>query len=168
MKKMTFLRYLLVSIAAIIIAPGCGDSSTGTRSKSNNLLKVINVLDDSMYNDAHITGSIHIDFGKVLDIAKRESWPLETKIVFYCSNYMCTASGQEAKSLKEAGYNNVAVYEGGMAEWYQLSKNDPAYKLEGPAVQEYLMLPNEKPSKDMTPEIPEITAQELKELLANS
>jgi rhodanese-related sulfurtransferase len=162
-------KYLLIASAALIISiilPGCSNETKETGMKSSSSAKVVNVLDENIYNDCHIDGSRHIEFGKVLETAQKENWPKDTKVVIYCSNYMCSASGQEAKNLKEAGYNNVAVYEGGSAQWYQLSKSDPSYKVSGVCKLEYLNLPNEKPTKSGATEIPEITAQELKDLLS--
>ena len=173
MLKVYSLKYLLVAVIALAVLPGCSNETkeTGTKSSAlsqneNNLLKVVNVLDESMYNDCHIDGSRHIEFGKVLETAQNENWPKEAKIVLYCSNYMCSASGEEAKKLKNAGYSNVAVYEGGSAQWYQLSKNDPSYKVVGECKLEYLNLANEKPAAQAGQEVPEITAQELKDLLS--
>lgn len=171
-KKAYSLKYILIASAALIILPGCSNESKEQATKSSsltsnekNLLKVVNVLDESMYNDCHVDGSRHIEFGKVLETAQKENWPKDAKIVIYCSNYMCSASGEEARKLKDKGYSNVAVYEGGSAEWYQLSKNDPSYKVVGECKMEYLTLPNERPDKSGATEVPEITAQELKDLL---
>ena len=164
----------LISLAALFMLPGCGigsDSEDSKRSQTESTaatknIKVINVLDPELYSDAHIDGSINIEFGKVVDTAKSENWNKDTKIVLYCSNYMCSASGEEARKLKDLGYTDVAVYEGGMAQWYTLSQNDPSYKVVGQAKQEYLNLPNEKPAKVGEADILEITAQELKDILS--
>ncbi|MCL4361023.1 rhodanese-like domain-containing protein [Candidatus Dependentiae bacterium] len=160
----------LFSILVLLLA-GCG-----TEKKSDTIdikgqaeisqgVKVINVLDKALYDDVHIKGSIHIPFGQVADKAKSENWNKNMPIVIYCSNYACTASASEAKKLKELGFNNVSVYEGGMAEWYQLSKKDSSYMVEGPAKQKYLKAPNEKFEQELPAGIRAITAQELKDLL---
>ena len=51
-----------------------------------------------------------------------------------------------------------------MAEWYQLSKKDPSYQVEGPAKEKYLSAPNEKIEQELKG-IKVITAEELKKLL---
>lgn len=166
--------YFLISLTVLFIVPGCGTGPTSDdlkKSQSESAIatkniKVINVLDPELYSDAHIDGSINIEFGKVIDTAKNENWDKDIKIVLYCSNYMCSASGEEARKLKDLGYTDVSVYEGGMAQWYTLSKNDPSYKVVGQAKQEYLNLPNEKPTKVGESDILEITAQELKDVLS--
>ena len=38
------------------------------------------------------------------------------------------------------GFENVYLYKGGMAEWYQASKNDPSYLYNGQARLEYLQI----------------------------
>ncbi len=173
MKNLTFEKYIFVALLSLALIPGCGNSSEENKScaasssqAQSKKVKVINVLDPELYNDAHIDGSINIEFGKVADTAKSENWDKDTKIVLYCSNYMCSASGEEARKLKELGYTDVAVYEGGMAQWFTLSQSDPSYKVIGEAKQEYLSLPNEKPARAAESDIPEITAQELKDLLS--
>lgn len=117
-------------------------------------LRVVNVLSKDMYNDAHIKGSEHIDFTQVKDAAK--TWNKADTIVFYCSNFQCTASGSAATQLKEMGFGNVFAYEGGTAEWKQLG-----FEIEGPAQGEYLTMVVEKPATHAEG-VMIITAPELK------
>ena len=109
----------------------------------------------------HIAGSINVPFEKVKDTATKENWDKNVSIVTYCSNYACSASGAAAKELKELGFSNVSAYEGGMAEWFELSKKDPSYKVVGSGQEKYLTMPNEKPTEE-NKEIKVISAEELK------
>ena len=92
---------------------------------------VVNVLDKSMYDDCHIADSIHVPFDEIEDFI--EELPKDSKVVFYCSNYQCTASGYAARKARELGIKNSWAYEAGMAEWYQ-----KGYPVVGPCTREYL------------------------------
>src|SRR3989339_2165901 len=80
-------------------------------------LRLVNVLDEALFKDAHIKGgagveSINVPFEKVKEVA--QSWSRDIPVVFYCSNYMCMASGDSVKTLAEMGFKTVKAYEGGM------------------------------------------------------
>lgn len=88
-------------------------------------LIIINVLDKELYDDCHIKGSVNVPF---MDMDNPDKDPIENyvkdlpkdiKLVIYCSNYMCSASGEVAKKLQNMGFDNVWAYEAGMAEWFQ-------------------------------------------------
>lgn len=100
---------------------------------------LINVLDQKEFDDAHITGSIHVPFSKVSNFLSA----LENKeipLIFYCSNYYCTASDAAAKIASKKGFKSVFVYKGGMAEWYQAAKENKAFEYEGLANEDYLQV----------------------------
>lgn len=109
---------------------GLFDLSSGKR------LMVVNVLDVEQYKDCHIKDSINVPFEQLESFAKRLD--RETELVFYCSNYMCAASGKAAQLFQQKGFTRVWAYEAGMAEWY--SKNLP---VEGPCKSAYLNMKNE-------------------------
>lgn len=128
-------------------------------------LRIVNVLDESLFVDAHIKGapgaeSINVPFEKVKEVA--QTWSRDVPVVFYCSNYMCTASGDAAKMLKEMGFVSVKAYEGGMAEWYQLGRKDSSYETLGAAQSDYLRYEVKAPldKKDYV-----ISAQELQKMI---
>ncbi len=163
LKCKNYFNYL-ATISILTLLSGCWNSKKEVDNKENTAkLKIVNVLDNALYDDVHIKGSINIPFGKVQETALAEKWDLDAPIVLYCSNYECTASGIEAKKLQDMGFKNVYAYEGGMAEWYNLAKAQPdAYQFEGLATQEYLKLPNEKPKELEKHDYKIIAAQELK------
>ena len=86
-------------------------------------LLVINVLDQDSFEKEHIPGSHNIpnaedDFVKQVErLAGGKNRP----IVVYCASKDCTASPTAARKLVEAGFADVADFEGGMAEWKQLA-----------------------------------------------
>jgi rhodanese-related sulfurtransferase len=92
---------------------------------------VINVLDKKTYDDCHIAGSEHVNF-RMLD-SFMKGVGKDTKIIVYCSNYLCSTSDYVAKKLKDAGYARVLVYAAGMAEWIQ-----HGLPVEGPSKAAYL------------------------------
>lgn len=130
----------------------------GSAKKSK--LVVINVLDKKLYDDCHITGSIHIPFEDLDD--RMNSLSKNDEYVFYCSNYACTAAPFSAKKFKDAGFENVAVFHGGIVEWYQKK-----YPYVGPAKEDYLKEDNE-PLDDDDHEVSVIKAEDLKSKLEKS
>jgi len=82
-------------------------------------LVVVNVLDKELHNDCHIKGSVNVPFESVQEYAVGH-WPKDIELVFYCTNYKCTASGESARQLKALGYAKVFAYEAGIAEWHKL------------------------------------------------
>lgn len=145
---------LTVILAAVLVVfSGCF-----TSEKTPSLL-VISVLDKELYEDSHIPGSINVP----MDQFNKESakWPKETKIVLYCSNYMCSTSTVLCKKLTKQGFKNVWEYAAGIAGWYQ-----EKLPVEGPAKAEYLTLENNPPVSH--PEgVQVIETQALKEMIEN-
>lgn len=133
----------------LLMLPGC----FGEQKKEG--LFVVNVLDAEHFDDCRIKDSVNVtvdeldDFASTLDKEKSE-------VVFYCSNYMCTASGFSAKKLQDMGFLNVWAYEAGMAEWYQ--KGLP---VQGACKKAYLDKKMEKSELDESSEIRIISTDEL-------
>jgi rhodanese-related sulfurtransferase len=136
-------------VTALLVVAAC------SQPHKNPSLLVINVLGAEQYNDAHIKGSINVPFDQVEAYAKKLDQ--KTEVVFYCANYMCSASGTAAEIFKKLGFEKVWAYEGGTAEWYQLG-----YPIDGAATDTYLKAENKKPAEEGTHSYGLITAQELK------
>ena len=152
----------LITLFALV---GCGNKQEEVRSSNGTPIHIVNVLDSKMFADAHIKGSKNISLQDIGTTAK--NWGKNDTIVIYCSNYMCTASATAAEKLIEQGFTDVRVYEGGTAEWYQLSKQDSSYALVGPAKERYLEIVLEKPTTHQE-KVKEISALELKKLLKDA
>ncbi|MBT3828092.1 rhodanese-like domain-containing protein [bacterium] len=128
--------FLLVAVIALaVIMPACW-----WKSKDEPSMRIANVLSATLYDDAHITGSIHVPFEELEKIAT--SWNKDIPVVTYCSNYACSASASAARTLQRMGFSDVHAYEGGTAEWKQLG-----YPVTGKAEQGYLEHKMEKPDE---------------------
>ncbi len=151
---------LLIGVIAILSACawfGGGDSAGcpcchhgtcrpagGTKKSGHKVgLRIVNVLDQELFDDAHIAGapgveSICVQFDDIETAAK--DWDKAVPVVVYCSNYFCSASREAANILGSLGFEQVYAYEGGMAEWYQLFGETERDLIAGPARQEYLSI----------------------------
>lgn len=148
---------LMLTIGLLFTLPACWQSTSENKpeSKKEASLVVINVLDKDLYNDCHIKGSVQLSLEDVEAYAKKLD--KKTEVVTYCSNYMCTASGETCRMFKQMGFPHVWAYEAGMAEWHQ--KGLP---IEGACKSPYLKKTIEKPASDDTIENV-ISTQELYE-----
>jgi len=122
----------------LLVVPGCDWHSKQTDvSAKEPMLRLIDVNTQEVYNDAHIRGAVHVD----LESVEKESsqWNKKTPVVFYCSDYACMASHSAAEKLQTLGFEDVAVYPGGIQEWYSLSKeSSEKYLLDGKAEMAFL------------------------------
>jgi rhodanese-related sulfurtransferase len=148
----------IVASVVLITLSGC-DWFSSSAQKTTPKFYLVNVLSKELFNDAHIEHSINAPFEQLLTHA--EKWDKKVPVVLYCSNYLCTASKEGVSMLKEKGFESVRAYEGGTAEWYQLSKKDPEYRIVGPAQQKYLVMEIEP----VVDGVPSIHAAELKDLI---
>ena len=137
-----------------LLLTGCWPFGSSEKVTIKPELVIINVLDKAEFDDCHIKGSINITFDEFQ--AKISSFNKQNHYVLYCADYMCMSSGFCAKLLKDAKFEHVWAYEGGMAEWFQ-----KGYPYEGPAASEYLTSENINMSEDEEQEVPTITAEEL-------
>jgi rhodanese-related sulfurtransferase len=166
----------------IIMIPACGwlgfgkkdtDQSATTAttqttdtSVEKKSLKIVDVNEEKIYKDAHIAGAVNIAYDNLEQEAAQ--WDKNTPIVTYCTTYECTESHRAAKKLRELGFTNVRVYEGGMNDWYKHAQDDKAaYPYEGPASENYLTKQVSKPESKEN-EIPTITAEEIKDQLVKA
>lgn len=169
--KKTFINNFLLLTNVFLVGFLSLLLSSCNREKTNSL-KLINVLDKNIYDDVHIAGSEHINF-EDLDKKIETDWKnldKNTIFIFYCTNYACSASGEAAKKMEELGFKNSYAYEGGMAEWFSLHKQDKSYRIIGnlekidtKVKHRYLTLPNPINLGEHNFKI--ISADELKKLL---
>jgi rhodanese-related sulfurtransferase len=154
---MTYIKKSLIiqslCFPLLFALAGCWGKKAAEPQKT---LYVINVLEQAMYDDCAIKGSVNVQLSEVESFVK--DLKKDTEIVIYCSNYLCSASGQVAKKLKKMGFTRVWAYEGGMAEWYQRG-----FPVNGECGQAYLQKQMDKPAQEELSEFEVITAQELLE-----
>ena len=154
----TFNRVYSVALmlGCSLLLTGCWPFGSSEKTEPSKLV-IINVLDKPDFDDCHIAGSINITFDEFE--AKIPSLHKNNHYVLYCADYMCMSSGFCAKLLKDAKFEHVWAYEGGMAEWYQ-----KGYPCQGPAEMEYLHGENLNMSDDEEQnEVSTITAEQLLE-----
>ncbi len=145
LNRISFLFFLLP------LLPGCWE---GQKQEKKSGLVVVNVLDEELYSDCHIQGSVNIPIEKVDELA--DTIDKDAQIVIYCSNYQCTSSEYGAKKLRAKGFSNVCVYEAGIAEWYQ-----QGLPVEGEQKKAYLKKSCRQLSHGESSEIPVISTREL-------
>ena len=119
---------------------GCWKKTENVKTETpveNAGVKLVNVLDQNYFADAHIPGSLNITLDALEDASK--DWNKDANIVVYCADYKCSASSAAARKLAALGFTNVKAYEAGMAGWAQAG-----FPVEGPAQEAYLTQPNEK------------------------
>jgi rhodanese-related sulfurtransferase len=150
--------FTFFAVTFLVVLPACW--ATKESSQNQTGLTIINVVEPQYFNDCHIAGSINVPFTQMESYAKKLD--KNSEVVLYCTNYRCTASGESVKLFKNLGFNKVWAYEGGIAQWYQLNKQDPKkFPIVGKCAEKYLTLANEKPKDSGHESIPTITAQEL-------
>jgi len=142
----------------IVFLPSCWPFGIKKAEKIHKDFVMVNVLDKKLYDDCHITGSINVTVSEIEDYASKKI-DKNAEVVFYCSNYMCSASEFARKKLVELGFAKVFVYEGGMADWYQRG-----YPSTGEAKSPYLKRKIKGP-KELGPH--EIDADGLKKKIEN-
>ena len=89
--------------------------ATHVRSERKPVL--IEALPVRYFQDGHLPGAININVGEVKDKAPGLLPDKAADIVVYCASATCTNSDQVAVNLRVLGYDNVAVFKGGKAEW---------------------------------------------------
>lgn len=106
-------------LVAILFLVGCSERPFSCCKENHGSSDpiVINVLDKEFYDDCHIDGSVHVAFDEIESYIA--DFDKNTELIVYCSNYACGTSLYVAEKLQKLGYTNVAVYEGGTAEWFQ-------------------------------------------------
>ena len=78
-------------------------------------LYVINVLPKKICADCNIAGTINIPFHQ---LAKKViNWPKDRKIVVHCAGQQCPLGRHAYHQLRELGFVNVRLFEGGLRVW---------------------------------------------------
>jgi rhodanese-related sulfurtransferase len=90
---------------------------------------VIDARDPAQFAKGHIPGAILMDWRQVL--AKRSTIPKNKPVLIYCNTG--SLSAQAGLALRVAGWDNVKILQGGMAEWKAKGGFDAAAKAAGPA-----------------------------------
>lgn len=94
-------------------------------------LALVDVLPVDSYEKQHIPGAVNVPFEDehFLERVERIVGDKDSKVVVYCASEDCDLSPRAARKLAEAGYQEVADFEGGLKEW-----QEAGFPLEGEAV----------------------------------
>ena len=90
---------------------------------------LIDSRDPAQFAKGHIPGAVNMDWRQVL--AKRNTIPKNKPVLIYCNTG--SLSAQAGFALRVAGWENVRILQGGMAEWQAKGGFDAAAKAAGPA-----------------------------------
>jgi rhodanese-related sulfurtransferase len=85
---------------------------------------LIDARDSAQFSKGHIPGAINMDWRQVL--AKRNTIPKNKPVLIYCNTG--SLSAQAGFALRVAGWENVLILQGGMAEWQAKGGFDAAAK----------------------------------------
>ena len=85
---------------------------------------VIDARDPAQFAKGHIPGAVNMDWRQVL--AKRNTIPKNKPVLIYCNTG--SLSAQAGFALRVAGWENVRILQGGMAEWQAKGGFDAAAK----------------------------------------
>ncbi len=162
MKNTSYVAYGMLAVL-ILVVPACDWLKRIETVSQEPSVRIIDVNTVEIYNDAHIPGATHYELDELEDASN--DWNKKTTLIVYCSDYKCMASHIAAKKFNELGFDDVAVYAGGIGEWYKLSKeNKEMYPLVGEAKQAFLEMEVEKfDSKEEDGKV--ISAQEVAQRL---
>jgi rhodanese-related sulfurtransferase len=88
---------------------------------------LIDARDPTQFAKGHIPGAINMDWREVL--AKRNVIPKNKPVLIYCNTG--SLSAQAGFALRVAGWENVRILQGGMAEWQAKGGFDASAKAAG-------------------------------------
>lgn len=90
---------------------------------------VIDARDAGQFAKGHIPGSVNMEWRQVL--ARRNEIPKGRMVLIYCNTG--TLSAQAGFALRVAGWDNVRILQGGIAEWNAKGGFDAAARATKPA-----------------------------------
>jgi len=72
---------------------------------------------EPIYKRGHIPGALNVPYNSSEKKKLMAEIPLEKDIVVYCYSSRCNQARMLDARIREMGYKNVAVFEGGIVEW---------------------------------------------------
>lgn len=78
---------------------------------------LISVLPKFSHKDCRIPGSVNIPLHRLEKISRLMHWDKNDHIVLYCASSHCPLSRYGLEALKEHGFKNVQVLQGGLMAW---------------------------------------------------
>ena len=80
-------------------------------------LTLIEALPENYWREAHLPGSIQIDYTEIQEKSEIMLPNKEAKIVVYCASAECQNSTKAARTLESLGYKEVYEYVEGKQDW---------------------------------------------------
>ena len=79
--------------------------------------RLVEALPAKYFDAGHLPGAVNMNH---VDVTQKAAWLLPDRgaeIIVYCSGPSCNNSHKAATQLLMLGYQNVAVFSGGKADW---------------------------------------------------
>ena len=92
-------------------------ANTKAREEVEAGAKLIDVREPHEWDEAHLEGAIHVPQGELLDRIDEVAPDHSERIVLYCRTD--NRSTRAADALRDLGYDNVSVMEGGIVDWQE-------------------------------------------------
>jgi molybdopterin/thiamine biosynthesis adenylyltransferase/rhodanese-related sulfurtransferase len=92
-------------------------ANTEAREEVEAGAKLIDVREPHGWDEAHLEGAIHVPQGELLDRIDEVAPDHSERIVLYCRTD--NRSTRAADALRDLGYDNVSVMEGGIVDWQE-------------------------------------------------
>ena len=92
-------------------------ANTTARKEVEAGAKLIDVRELHEWDEAHLEGAIHVPQGELLDRIIEVAPDHSERIVLYCRTD--NRSTRAADALRDLGYDNVSVMEGGIVDWQE-------------------------------------------------
>src|SRR3990167_6015918 len=73
----------------------------------NSDITLVNVLNEQVYIDCHIPGSINIPFARLLETVA--SWDKDKEIILYCAQSSCDQSDKAYEIMKDLGFLHLSI-----------------------------------------------------------
>lgn len=83
------------------------------RNANDKTVRVVDVLDESHYQQEHIKGAISLPLGKIDKYALKRL-DQNDKVIVYCASTECQASTAAAEKFVALGFKNVYDYKEGL------------------------------------------------------
>lgn len=95
------------------------DRNTAQRMlQSEQKVHLVEVLNESEFEEAHLPGAINVPLGDDFDRAVQVAVPNKSDpVIVYCKNTECQASPKAARRMDELGYSRVYDYAAGKQDW---------------------------------------------------
>lgn len=111
---------IALMVVGVLSAKGvCAEGPKTTCDETRRLqlaranIVVVDARLSADFTQGHIQGAVNAPSGELMT----NTLPRDGRIIVYCPETSCSLADTAAQKLRGIGYSNVAVLEGGLAEW---------------------------------------------------